>query len=209
MPHELQIAEGFCISQEDATVYGPLHTAVTCYERKEVAVPDEDAPQGVLLSGEANVAVRIKLEREARGWSTNALSDRLNEAGFDMNPSAVWRIENGKRRINLDEAIGFAEVFGIDLRNLVGPPQLAAQARAMELIDAVVDAFRETQRANATFTQARDALDAYLAEHPDIREEADVMVSNAMAEAAAKRLLESYGPSPAEHRDDAGSSSEA
>jgi transcriptional regulator with XRE-family HTH domain len=162
---------------------------------------DDDPQQGVLLSGEGNVAVRIKLEREARGWSTNALSDRLNEAGFEMNPSAVWRIENGKRRINLDEAIGFAEVFGIDLRNLVGPPQLAAQARAMELIDAVVDSFRETQRANAAFTKARDALDAYLAEHPDIREEADVMVSNAMAEASTKHLLETYGPPTGEHHD--------
>jgi transcriptional regulator with XRE-family HTH domain len=173
--------------------------AGACYERKEVAVADEDAPQGVLLSGEANVAVRIKLEREARGWSTNALSDRLNEAGFEMNPSAVWRIENGKRRINLDEAIGFAEVLGIDLRNLVGPPQLAAQARAMELIDAVVDAFRETQRANTGFTKARDDLDAYLTEHPDIREEADVMVSNAMAEASTKHLLETYGSEPGPH----------
>ncbi|MFI2634364.1 helix-turn-helix domain-containing protein [Streptomyces collinus] len=162
---------------------------------------NEGPQRGVLLSGEGNVAVRIKLEREARGWSTNALSDRLNEAGFEMNPSAVWRIENGKRRINLDEAIGFAEVFGIDLRNLVGPPQLAAQARAMELIDAVVDSFRETQRANAAYTKARDALDAYLAEHPDIREEADVMVSNAMAEASTKHLLETYGPPPGEHRD--------
>ncbi|GHF62513.1 hypothetical protein GCM10010218_49980 [Streptomyces mashuensis] len=168
---------------------------------------DDDSPQGVLLSGEANVAVRIKLEREARGWSTNALSDRLNEAGFDMNPSAVWRIENGKRRINLDEAIGFAEVFGLDLRNLVGPPQLAAQARAMELVDAVVDAFRETQRANAAFLKARDDLDAYLAEHPDVREEADVMVSNAIAEASTKHLLETYGPPPGESRD-AGSADE-
>ncbi|MFC9950383.1 helix-turn-helix domain-containing protein [Streptomyces prasinus] len=183
--------------------------AVTRYERKEVAVADEEAPQDVLLSGEANVAVRIKLEREARGWSTNALSDRLNEAGFEMNPSAVWRIENGKRRINLDEAIGFAEVFGIDLRNLVGPPQLAAQARAMELIDAVVDAFRETQHANAAYTQARDALDAYLAEHPDIREEADVMVSNAMAEESAKHLLKAYGPPTAAHHGEADTSDEA
>ncbi|MGW1744911.1 helix-turn-helix domain-containing protein [Streptomyces sp. NPDC002092] len=162
---------------------------------------EEEPPEGVLLSGEANVATRIRVEREARGWSTNALSDRLNEAGFEMNPSAVWRIENGKRRINLDDAIGFAEVFGIDLRNLVGPPQLAAKARAMELIDEVVDAFRATQRANTAFTEARDALDAYLAEHPDIRDEADVMVSNAIAEEANKHLMKAYGPPPGEHGD--------
>ncbi|MCD9875282.1 helix-turn-helix domain-containing protein [Streptomyces guryensis] len=162
---------------------------------------EEEPAEGVLLSGEANVATRIRVEREARGWSTNALSDRLNEAGFEMNPSAVWRIENGKRRINLDDAIGFAEVFGIDLRNLVGPPQLAAKARAMELIDEVVDAFRATQRANTAFTEARDALDAYLAEHPDIRDEADVMVSNAIAEEANKHLMKAYGPPPGEHGD--------
>ncbi|MFE0101312.1 helix-turn-helix domain-containing protein [Streptomyces sp. NPDC059009] len=162
---------------------------------------EEDAPQGVLLSGEDNVAVRIKLEREARGWSTNALSDRLNEAGFEMNPSAVWRIENRKRRINLDEAIGFADVFGIDLRNLVGPPKLAVQARAMELIDAVVDTLRERQRASVAHAKATDHLDAYLAEHPDIREEADVMVSNAMAAETTKYMLETYGPPPGEHPD--------
>ncbi|MEV7680386.1 hypothetical protein AB0O64_17830 [Streptomyces sp. NPDC088341] len=107
--------------------------------------------------------------------------------------------EKRKRRINVDEAIGFAEVFGIDLRNLVGPPNLAAKARAMELIDAVVDAFRQTQRANSAFTKARDALDTYLAEHPDIREEADVMVSNAIAQAADSHLLEAYGPAPGDH----------
>ncbi|MFK0173985.1 helix-turn-helix domain-containing protein [Streptomyces sp. NPDC090306] len=155
----------------------------------------EEPERGILLSGEANVAARIRVEREARGWSTNALSDRLNDAGFEMNPSAVWRIENGKRRINLDEAIGFAEVFGIDLRNLVGPPQLAARARAMELIDDVIDAFRATQRANRTFSEARGALDAYLAEHPDIQEEADVMVSNAMAEEADRTWQRMHGQS--------------
>ena len=156
----------------------------------------EEPPQGVLLSGEENVATRIKLEREARGWSTNAVSDRLNEAGYEMNPSAVWRIENRKRRINLDEAIGFAVLFGLDLRNLVGPPQLAAKARAMELIDEVVETFRQRQRAAAAHAKATDALAAYLAEHPDISEEADVMVSNALAEEAAKQTLETFGPPP-------------
>ncbi|WP_224306482.1 helix-turn-helix domain-containing protein [Streptomyces olivaceus] len=173
-----------------------LQTAVRCYEGKGVPVAEEKPSDGVLLSGETNVATRIRVEREARGWSTNALSDRLNEAGFEMNPSAVWRIENGKRRINLDDAIGFAEVLGIDLRNLVGPPQLAAKARAMELIDEVVDAFRATQRANMAFTEAREALDAYLAEHSDIREEADLMVQSAIAEEASKTMLKMHGPPP-------------
>jgi transcriptional regulator with XRE-family HTH domain len=180
-----------------------LQQAGGYYERKEVFGVSEEPSEGVLLSGEENVAVRIRLEREARGWSTNGLSDRLNDAGFEMNPSAVWRIENRKRRINLDEAIGFAEVFGIDLRNLVGPPQLAARARAMELIDDVVDAYRATQRANIAFTAARDALDAYLAEHPGISEEADVMVSNAIAEISSAHMARTYGPRPDERRPDA------
>ncbi|WP_329356699.1 helix-turn-helix transcriptional regulator [Streptomyces anulatus] len=157
-------------------------------------MPDEhDESPGVLLKGEDNAARRISVERVKRGWSTTALSDRLNEAGFDMNPSAVWRIENGKRRINLDEAIGFAEVFGVSLSNLVGPPTLAAAGRAMELIDAVVASHLAAQRAQRTYRQATDALSDYLAEHPDISEEADVMVSNAIADNVMKINQEEYG----------------
>ncbi|MFF2812481.1 helix-turn-helix domain-containing protein [Streptomyces sp. NPDC058000] len=138
-----------------------------------------------VFRGEENAAVRIKLEREARGWGTNALSDRLNEAGFEMNPSAVWRIENRKRRVNLDEAIGFAEVFGISLESLVGSPKLAQHARAMELVEQIRRAFRETQRANLAFSEARDALDRYLDEHPDIHEEVDAAVQQAITEEIA------------------------
>ncbi|WP_328731859.1 helix-turn-helix domain-containing protein [Streptomyces caniferus] len=143
---------------------------------------DEAPGESLVLRGEENVAVRIKLEREGRGWSTNAVSDRLNEAGYEINPSAVWRIENRKRRVNLDEAIGFAELFGISLENLVGPPRLAAHARAMELVEGIRLRYREMRLANRAAADARDALDAYLAEHPDLREEADVLVSNAIAE---------------------------
>ncbi|WP_030898795.1 helix-turn-helix domain-containing protein [Streptomyces sp. NRRL F-5126] len=157
-------------------------------------MPDDDGTsQGVLLSGEENAATRVKLEREKRGWSTTVVSDRLNDAGFDMNPSAVWRIENRKRRINLDEAIGFAEIFGVALSNFVGPPGLATMGRAMELIDNVVATYRASHRANHEARRARDQLDAYLAEHPDIREEADVMVSNAIAGEVMK-VNDEYGP---------------
>lgn len=145
---------------------------------------DEDVPGPSIsqLAGEENIAVRIKLERDARGWSTNAVSDRLNAAGYEMNPSAVWRIENGQRRVNVDDALGFAEVFGISLANLVGPPRLAAHARAMELVEAIRRAYRASHMANLAAAQARDALDAYLDEHPDVREEAEAAASLAIAE---------------------------
>ncbi|WP_455353800.1 helix-turn-helix domain-containing protein [Streptomyces sp. SYSU K217416] len=156
----------------------------------------DEAPEGVLLKGEDNAARRIKAERENRGWSTTTLSGRLNEAGYEMNPSAVWRIENGKRRINLDEAIGFAEVFGVSLSNLVGPPALAAAGRAMELIDTVVAANLAAQRAQHAWRRATGDLAAYLDENPDIREEADVMVSNAIAENTMKINQEEFGPPP-------------
>ncbi|MER6307811.1 MULTISPECIES: helix-turn-helix transcriptional regulator [unclassified Streptomyces] len=146
---------------------------------------DEESADLPVFRGEENAAVRIKLEREARGWGTNALSDRLVEAGFEMNPSAVWRIENRKRRVNLDEAIGFAEVFGISLESLIGPPKMAQHARAMELVEQIRRAFRETQRANLAFSEARDALDRYLDEHPDIYEEVDNAVKQAIAEEIA------------------------
>ncbi|MFE9836358.1 MULTISPECIES: helix-turn-helix domain-containing protein [Streptomyces] len=157
---------------------------------------DHDEAPAVLLKGEDNAAQRIKAEREQRGWSTTTLSDRLNEAGYEMNPSAVWRIENGKRRINLDEAIGFAEVFGVSLSNLVGPPALAAAGRAMELIDTVVAANAAAQRAQHAYRRANNELVAYLDEHPAIREAADVMVSNAIAENTMKINQEEFGSPP-------------
>ena len=160
-----------------------LQTAESHYEREDRIRVTDDAPteESAPLSGEENLAVRIKLERETRGWSTNAVSDRLNAAGYDMNPSAVWRIENGKRRVNLDEAIGFAEIFGLSLDSLAGPPRLAAHARAMELVEVIRRAWGDVQRANLAFTQARDALDIYLDNHPDIANDVDTVISNALA----------------------------
>jgi len=190
-------AEAQCVSQNACYSFHCCISQRCCASgrRPDVDdVPEDQDEAGILLKGEENVARRLKLEREARGWSTTAVSDRMNDAGFEMNPSAVWRIENGKRRINLDEAIGFADVFGVSLPNFVGPPRLAAKARALELIDDVVRAFRDTQRANAAFTRARDAFDSYLADHPDIREEAEVVISNAIAEVAMEAAQSLTGP---------------
>ncbi|MEV6793640.1 hypothetical protein AB0M87_16910 [Streptomyces sp. NPDC051320] len=85
---------------------------------------------------------------------------------------------------------------GVGLRNFAGPPQLAAKGRAMELIDEVVAAQQATQRAQHAFARARDSFDAYIAEHPDIREEAEAMVSNAIAESITQMNAAIFGPPP-------------
>lgn len=50
------------------------------------------------------------------------------------------------------------------------------------------------QRAQHAYRRATDELAAYLDEHPEIREEADVMVSNAIAENTMKINQEQFGP---------------
>lgn len=87
------------------------------------AGPDRPVPEDY-------VADRIKQEREARGWSTVALAEKMAEAGHPVNQAAIWRIESGKprRRVNLDEALGFCQVFGLTMDELIAPPMKHADA---------------------------------------------------------------------------------
>lgn len=92
------------------------------------AGPDRPAPEDY-------VAERIKQEREARGWSTVTVADKMAEAGHPLNQSAIWRIESGKprRRVNLDEALGFCQVFGLTMDELTAP--------SLEHIDPVIHGY--------------------------------------------------------------------
>lgn len=84
---------------------------------------------------EDHVAARIKLERDARGWSTVRLAEEMAAVGHPVNQSAIWRIESGKprRRVNLDEALGFCKVFDLTLQDLTGPPGKLATPRVRQL----------------------------------------------------------------------------
>lgn len=145
---------------------------------------DEDRRQR--LEGEENVARRIKMEREARGWSTATLAERLTEAGYPLNQSAVWRIESGepRRRVNLDEAIGFAKVFDISLDNLVGPPEIAANAHVKRLLADFAESWQKSVASRKEMDRARDALDAYGRAHPNLEELIRAMITRVVADAA-------------------------
>ncbi|MEU4161295.1 helix-turn-helix transcriptional regulator [Actinoplanes sp. NPDC026670] len=108
------------------------------------------------IGGEAGLARRIAYERQRAGMSTESLAKRMTDLGCPINQSAVWKIENGDppRRITYDEALAFAQVFGMPLEELSVPPELAADQEALKLL--------------GEFRQSRQAMhDAFyrLAEH--------------------------------------------
>lgn len=78
-------------------------------------------PPGV----EEIAARRIAYERDSRSWSMDELARRVTDAGCRIHASAIMRIESGepRRKISLDEASAFAKVFGLDLDQLMEPPE--------------------------------------------------------------------------------------
>lgn len=102
---------------------------------------------------EENLARRIAVERESRGYSYEGLARRMTNAGYPIQPSAVFKIEKGKppRRIAVDELVGFAEVFGLTPTDLLRP------------VDVVIDEALVT--AFDAWTKASERLGAASAEH--------------------------------------------
>lgn len=125
--------------------------------------------QAPLLYSEGNVAARVALEREVRGWSTTELAARMTKAGVKMNQTAVWRIENAepRRRINLDEALGFARVFELPLEELMSPPLEGIDLDGRRLVHEAVEAFYECRDAQDRLHNAVTAIADYLRAHPD------------------------------------------
>ena len=122
-----------------------------------------------LLYSEGNAAARIALERETRGWSTTELAARMTKAGIPMNQTAVWRMENGtpRRKITLDEALGFSRVFEIPLEELMSPPLEGIDLEGRRVVQEAVEAFYAVRDAEDRLHQAVLAIADYLKARPD------------------------------------------
>lgn len=84
---------------------------------------------------EANLARRIEVERERRDWSLTDLARRMTDAGCPLHASAIHKIEKGDppRRISLNEAVAFAQVFGLPLGALILGPGVVATKEALAM----------------------------------------------------------------------------
>ncbi|MGC1211268.1 MAG: helix-turn-helix transcriptional regulator [Micromonospora sp.] len=142
------------------------------------------------LRGEANLADRVAYERKERGWTTEGLAQRMTAAGCPINQSAIWKIEDGKprRRITYDEALAFAEVFGIPLDELSAPPELAADRTALRLLDefrqarqVMLDAFYRLSEHWATHPQVAEVLNEHMANDDVSRDVLDDILARVRA----------------------------
>jgi transcriptional regulator with XRE-family HTH domain len=117
------------------------------------------------LRGEANLARRVAFERQRAGMSTDGLAKRMTDLGCPIHQSAIWKIENGDppRRITYDEALAFAEVFGLPLEELAIPPELVTEQAVVELIDTY-------RKARDEHEMAYHRIAMHIRDHPETRE---------------------------------------
>jgi len=94
-----------------------------------------EVPRGP-ISGYAMANVRRL--REARAWSLPRLSEELDRVGRGILPTGIHRLENGRRRVDVDDLIALGLVFGVSPITLLLPPVAEGE---IELTDKVqVDA---------------------------------------------------------------------
>lgn len=85
----------------------------------------------------------VKEMRAKRNWSQQALAERLDQAGLNIDSSGVSRIENGTRALRLSEALLVASALDIDLDWLLRPAPTPDVSERIE--EAVADVRRDHQ----------------------------------------------------------------
>lgn len=75
-----------------------------------------------LASAGQQVASNMRLIREAHHLTYVELSERLTEAGRSIPVLGLRRIERGERKVDVDDLIALASVFGVRPESLWAPP---------------------------------------------------------------------------------------
>ncbi|MFC7806109.1 helix-turn-helix transcriptional regulator [Streptomyces olivaceus] len=135
---------------------------------------------------ENHVAARIKMEREVRDWSTAKLAEEMTKAGHPINQSAIWRIESGKprRRVNLDEALGFCKVFDLSLDDLTSVPGQLMNPQVRRLVGEYVAKWKEWRALSRAQDRIMAELKEYAEAHPEQEDMVKAMVTHELAVAS-------------------------
>ncbi len=70
----------------------------------------------------AHVSANLRAARQAIGMDLRTFADRIKDTGRAMSPSALSKIENGDRRVDVDDLTVFAFILGTTPAALLTPP---------------------------------------------------------------------------------------
>lgn len=87
------------------------------------------------ISTEDDVAARVRMERENRGWSPAQLAQRMTDEGCSIATSAIYKLEADGRRITVNELVALAKVFELEVDDLLRPIESVRLSRAKEVLE--------------------------------------------------------------------------
>jgi transcriptional regulator with XRE-family HTH domain len=146
-----------------------------------------------MTTPEQQVAATIVKYRNEMGLTYEQLAERMRLEGVTIHQSAIQKTEKSGRRVNIDEMVAYAKVFGIPVEALWGGTGQEAEAAAgwQSLLGA------ETLSAIAQFTQRsyRDevaSIRAKAQKNPKLREniESRLAKHRVIAERKARAMAE-------------------
>ena len=94
----------------------------------------------------------------------------MEKAGCPIQVSAIYKIEKADppRRITVAELVGFAQVFGLPVENLLLPHEVAARNELVDLLVAWETTRVEASEAQEVAEAAFEAVRRYVEENPEV-----------------------------------------
>jgi transcriptional regulator with XRE-family HTH domain len=136
---------------------------------------------GRSIGAEANVGKRIARQRELRGWTLDDLSRRMAAAECPIQPSGIYKTEQGSRRIVVDELLAYARVFDLTVEELLAPIDVEVEHQVETL---AVEWGRNRTLARQLDHRIADieaAMQKLYREHPEVRTSLEALVHAVVA----------------------------
>lgn len=70
-----------------------------------------------------NLRRNIRRFREQHHWSYREVEERLSRTGRAITALGLSAIETGERRVDVDDLVALAAVFGLSVEELIRPPE--------------------------------------------------------------------------------------
>src|SRR4051812_10454024 len=108
----------------------------------------------------AYVVDNVKRLRAEKRWSLSELSDRMSAAGRPMLSSGLHRLEQGKRRVDVDDLVALAIAFEVSPTTMLLPWTDSGAVRITNVVEADAVTAWEWMRGIRPLELPEDHLDA-------------------------------------------------